>query len=291
MSNSKELTIPPPSPVRLRQIALIAEDLERARYLLTAILGTEVVFEDPQVANWGLKNILVAVGGDIIEVCSPFKPDTTVGRLLKKRGDGGYMIIMQTTDAAARRKYLESNKLAKVIFGYSHGDVECVQYHPKGILGGMMPELDSHKPSPSNPTPLESVFSPWHACGPDYDKYSAAMKRCSHLRLLSATCRLAPGRTDTESAAEQWRGYFGVEKHGSELIFTNARLKFVPGVEGLSEGLESITLEVTGKQRFQKMLEIVAREGLCGDGWTNLLGVKWLFVPKDEDGGERESKL
>ena len=134
---------------RLRQIALIAEDLEKARHLLvskqpgrwtrnyqliislqTTILDTEVVFVDPQVAQWGLKNILgeylkspvvdpesdtgtVAIGGDIIEVCSPFKPDTTVGRLLEKRGDGGYMIIMQTIDAAIRRQYIESKRLGE----------------------------------------------------------------------------------------------------------------------------------------------------------------------------------
>lgn len=45
------------------------------------------------------------------------------------------MIIMQNEDAAARRKYIESRKLAKVIFSHSHGDSECIQYHPKGIAG------------------------------------------------------------------------------------------------------------------------------------------------------------
>jgi len=77
----------------------------------------------------------VAIGGDIIEVCSPFEPGTTAGRLLDRRGDGGYMIIMQTIDALSRRTHIESEKLAKVIYGYEHDDVVCVQYHPKGILG------------------------------------------------------------------------------------------------------------------------------------------------------------
>lgn len=83
----------------------------------------------------------VAIGGDVIEVCSPFEKGTTAGRLLDKRGDGGYMIIMQTMDAAARRKYIESKGLAKVIYGYEHDDVVCVQYHPKGIPGESEPCL------------------------------------------------------------------------------------------------------------------------------------------------------
>ncbi|KAK5191388.1 hypothetical protein LTR96_009893 [Exophiala xenobiotica] len=296
-------TTPAPSPTRLRQIALIAQDIERAKYLLTTILGTEVVYIDPQVAQWGIKNFLVAIGGDIIEVCSPLQPgtDTTVGRLLEKRGDGGYMIIMQTLDAGARRTHIESKGLAKVIFSHSHDDVQCIQYHPKGIAGGMMPELDSHTPSPSNPTPLASPHSPWHACGPDYASYSSAMKRCSHLRLLSATCRLAPGQTDqsdTEAAAQQWEEYFGITRQNSDLVFTNARLKFVPGVPGgqsQSEGLESITIQVTGKDRFAKMLDMVSKEGLCGDGWTNMLGIKWYFVLSEEEDvaqrGSMSSKL
>lgn len=45
------------------------------------------------------------------------------------------MIIMQTEDAIARRDYLESNKLAKVIFTHQGEDSVCIQYHPKGIKG------------------------------------------------------------------------------------------------------------------------------------------------------------
>ena len=71
----------------------------------------------------------------IKKVVSPSKPHTTAGRLLSKRGNGGYMIIMQTADAIARREYLESNKLATPIFSHEGEDSVCVQYHPKGIKG------------------------------------------------------------------------------------------------------------------------------------------------------------
>lgn len=77
----------------------------------------------------------VPLGGDLIELVAPFKYGTTAGRLLEKRGDGGYMIIMQTEDAKKRRDYLEKQGLAKVIFTHDHDDVVCTQYHPKGIKG------------------------------------------------------------------------------------------------------------------------------------------------------------
>ncbi|UPX20536.1 uncharacterized protein EKO05_0010765 [Ascochyta rabiei] len=93
---------------------------------------------------------------------------TTASRLPDKRGDGGYMIITQTEDAKKQRQYIEPKDLAKVITSQEHGDSVFVQYHPKG---GMMPELDSHTPSTNNPTPLESRFSPWHACGSDHKVY------------------------------------------------------------------------------------------------------------------------
>ena len=77
----------------------------------------------------------VPLGGDLIELVAPFEDDTTAGRLLEKRSDGGYMVIMQTEDAKKRREYLEKESLARVIFTHDHGDVVCTQYHPRGIKG------------------------------------------------------------------------------------------------------------------------------------------------------------
>lgn len=122
-------------PVRLRQIALVAKDLKKAEELLTKVLGTEVIYVDPAVGQWGLENFLVAVGGEVIEVVAPTKPGTTAGRLLDRKGDGGYMIIMQTGDAKKRKEYIESKGLAKVIWTHETETSCSVQYHPKGIPG------------------------------------------------------------------------------------------------------------------------------------------------------------
>ncbi|PGG95402.1 hypothetical protein AJ79_10076 [Helicocarpus griseus UAMH5409] len=274
-------------PTRLRQIALVAKDLKRAEELLTKVIGTEVVFVDPAVAVWGLQNFLVAIGGDFIEVVSPTKPNTTAGRLLSKRGDGGYMIIMQTADARRQRTHIESEGLGKVIFSHEHTDSICIQYHPKGIKGGVIPELDSHEVTPANPEPVTSRFSPWHACGADYDSYSRGMKRTADLHLIEATCRLPPRDTDTDAALQQWEETFGISKSGASLQFTNARMRFLPGVDGKSEGLASISIAVQGEGRLRAIFDRARELGLeSDDGWVDMLGIRWRFVAADGRGSD-----
>ncbi|KAF2123533.1 hypothetical protein P153DRAFT_303653 [Dothidotthia symphoricarpi CBS 119687] len=266
-----------PVPTRLRQIALVAKDLEQAKQLLTYVVGTEVVCEDAAVSQWGLKNFLIPLGGDFIEVVSPFKANTTAGRLLEKRGDGGYMVIMQTVDAKKRREHIEARGLAKVIFEHDHGDAVCVQYHPKGVKGGVIPELDSHASGPNNPTPLNSRFSPWHACGSDYQVYYPGMYRSRHLNLQGCVLRLQPGDYGHEDAARQWEEMFGVARSRDLSAFTNARLGFVPGREGQPEGLVSISVGVNGKETLDCIHERAREAGAFQNGCIEMCGIKWVF--------------
>lgn len=152
-----------------------------------------------------------------------------------------------------------------------------------------MPELDSHAPSPNNPTPLKSRFSPWHACGSDHKVYYPGMKRSSHLTLEGCILRLAPGDIGHEAAARQWEDIFGVARSRDLLAFTNARLGFISGREGEPEGLVSVTVGVNGKDQFDAILERASKEGLCGDGWINMCGIKWIFVLTGY--GETKGKL
>jgi hypothetical protein len=278
-----------PAPTRLRQIALVTTDLERARQQLTTVLGTEVMFEDPAVAQFGLRNLLVPLGGDVIEIVSPAREKTTAGRQLDKRGDGGYMIIMQTEDAKKRRQHIEETGRARAIWGYEHEDVTCVQYHPKGIRGGVMVELDSHAQNADNAAPLTTRFSPWHACGPDYKVYSAAMKRSATLTLQGCVLRLAPGDGDHEAAARQWEDIFGVARSRDLLTFTNARLGFVPGQEGFHEGLVSITVGVNGTDELEAIRARAREAGVYGSEGIVMCGIRWHLTLTGH--GKTTSKL
>lgn len=279
--------------MRLRQIALVSSDIGRARSLLTSIFNVPVIFEDPAVGQWGLENFLVPLGGDIIEVVAPTRPGTTAGRLLEKRGEGGYMIIMQTHDAARQRTLVENSGKSKVIFShpFSHsypswgGVVKdegwCIQYHPKGFKGGMMPELDSHAPCQHNPTPLLSRFSPWHACGKRYDEYVEAMKATSHLHLLGCVLRVA-AENDPAAAASQWSDAFEIPSEQGRLAFTNASVEFVHGDSSRPEGLEAITVGVATAAALGQILDRARKFGLEVNQSRqsfDMLGCTWRLVP------------
>jgi hypothetical protein len=158
----------------------------------------------------------------------------------------------------------------------------------------MMPELDSHHSSQEHPDPLGERFSPWHAAGPkaSYKEYSAGMRRHADLHLLSAVLRLAPGDKDVAGAAKQWERLFGVKRvNDTEVGFTNAKMGFVEGKEGMNEGLVEIMIGVEGRERLKGILERAKKEGLVFDGEkrVEMLGLKWRFilVGRSEGGSSR----
>src|SRR5690349_11174643 len=85
--------------MRIRQFVVVARDLESVVDDFSAVLGIEVGFNDPAVKEFGLTNAVMPVGDTFLEVVSPFDPNATAERYLKRRGgDGGYMLIIQSDD-------------------------------------------------------------------------------------------------------------------------------------------------------------------------------------------------
>ena len=87
--------------LRLRQICLVARDIEQVTQAFQTIFGLEVCHIDPNVGKYGLENRLLPIGNQILEIVAPTQPDTAAGRYLERRGgDGGYMVITQCDDHA-----------------------------------------------------------------------------------------------------------------------------------------------------------------------------------------------
>ncbi|HEY4668483.1 MAG TPA: hypothetical protein VIH05_01760, partial [Tepidiformaceae bacterium] len=80
--------------LRLRQIALVARELEPVVNDFRNVLGIEVGYRDPGVGRFGLENALMPIGNQLLEVVAPIEEGTAGGRYLERRGgDGGYMVI------------------------------------------------------------------------------------------------------------------------------------------------------------------------------------------------------
>ena len=110
---------------RLRQVALVAEDLVAAEKQLCLLLGSEVMFRDAGLAHFGLRNALWRCGDTFVEVVAPMqrtashaplpqkqptnadKTNAAV-RFLRRLGApaGGYMTIVQVSDLAATERLM-----------------------------------------------------------------------------------------------------------------------------------------------------------------------------------------
>jgi len=91
--------------MKLRQCVFVCKDLESSREELCDTLGIEVAYRDPGVAKWGLANVVCPTGHDFLEIVAPTRDGTSAGRYIERRkGDGGYMVIIQVPDAGAERQ-------------------------------------------------------------------------------------------------------------------------------------------------------------------------------------------
>ncbi len=145
--------------IRLRQVALVARDLEPAIKELSDALGIEVGYRDPGIAEFGLVNAVFPVGDAFLEIVSPVQEGTTAGRLLDKHGgDYGYMVIMQLSDLDAARARLDGLNV-RVVWKADLRDAAGTHLHPKDV-GGTILSLDWMDPPES-----------WRWAGPDWEQH------------------------------------------------------------------------------------------------------------------------
>ncbi len=148
--------------LRLRQICLVAADLEAAAARIGALFGLEVCHRDPNVAKYGLANVLFPVGTTFLEIVSPIRPGTTAGRFLERHGGrNGYMVILDCDDPDRHRRRAESLGI-RVANTIRHDAYFGVQLHPKDT-GAAMLEFNS---TAGGEDPL-GAYAP---AGPDWQR-------------------------------------------------------------------------------------------------------------------------
>ena len=204
--------------IRLRQIALVAHDLNDAVASISSRLDLDVCYVDPGVAEFGLRNSLFCIGDQFLEVVSPTTDGTTAGRLLAKRGgDCGYMVLYEVDDLD-RRMDLVTTHDVRVVW---QGDLRPIRgrhLHPRDT-GGTLVSLDQ-----------PSVPGEWHWGGPNW----RTTRRSS---VVNEIVDVTIASEDPVSLAARW----------TQLEINHA-VNFVR-TDNLAEGLTEVTLGCTDPAR------------------------------------------
>ncbi len=203
---------------------LVARDLAPVSERLRSELGLGEPFADPGVGAFGLQNAVYAIGDTFLEVVSPTQPDTTAGRYLDRRGDGGYMAIFQLADLdAARGRAADMG--VRVVWQLDLADISGTHLHPADTRGAIV-SLDRADPPGS-----------WRWGGPDWtEREGAGAPGC----LRGVTIAV----NDPAATVARWGEMLGVEPDGEAVALDHSFVLFKPGDE---ERLTDIHLETPGR--------------------------------------------
>lgn len=214
--------------MRIRQIVFAAADLKAGAALLGALLGMDAPYRDPGVAEFGLDNAVFVFGDQFVEIVAPTRSGTTAGRLLERRGDCGYMLILQTDDFDRELARFERLGVRRV-WAKDLDDIRATHLHPKDI-GGAIVSIDQPKPAAS-----------WRWGGPDW-KLQAG--RAAQQRVVGITI----GAQDPPGMARRWAQVLGLAEPAAlgatqRLLLDGGRIDF-EHADGRGAGIVGYTLAV-----------------------------------------------
>ena len=215
--------------IRLRQVAMIAPDLDPIVDELCDTFGLQVCFHDPGVAEFGLRNALLLVGDQFIEVLSPIREGTTVQRLLDKRnGAGGYMAIFEVDDLDDRLDHLADNAV-RVVWAGDLPDIRGRHLHPADI-GGTLVSIDQPVPNGS-----------WRWGGPEWQARSDELLANA---VVTGIASAGVSAIDPDAMRRRWEE-IGLDR---DVTFAQA------GPRG--DGLDEVLLVAADRSRVGERTEI-----------------------------------
>jgi hypothetical protein len=213
--------------MRLRQICLVAPQLEPVIGDIAGIMGLDVCYRDGNVAKYGLENALLPVDTILLEVVAPFQPGTAAGRFIDKTGGrGGYMAIFCCDDPDERAKHAGKIgvRVANVI---DHAPYHGVQLHPRDCRAAFI-EFNHADGS-------DDILGFYPPAGPDWQK---SIRKDVTQALIGVEMQ----SPDPQDLAEHWGRIIGIpvsrdKSSEPELVLPNCTCRFVKGASDLMSGL------------------------------------------------------
>ena len=256
--------------LRLRQICLVATDLATVEKQIADVLGLEICFRDPGVGKYGLHNALFAAGGTFLEVVSPTKPDTAAGRYIERRkGDGGYMYIIDCDNLEARREHFKAEGVRMVEDLNSTGwglTGEALHLHPRDT-GGCLLSVDRHSPG-------TDMMGSYKWAGPKWQEHDRS-------KTITQIAGAAIQSADPADLAAKWshllqRPLRKAETGGMDIHLDQGFVHFGPLRDDRGEGLRAVFLKTKDKAT---VLANADKAGVHrGADYVDLAGVRFMLV-------------
>ncbi|HZY53627.1 MAG TPA: VOC family protein [Reyranella sp.] len=124
--------------MKLRQVVFVCKDLESNAKELCETLGIDIAYRDPGVGKWGLANVVCPTGHDFLEIVSPTQEGTSAGRYIQRRkGDGGYMVILQVPDAIKERERIAALGV-RAVEKKDMAEYKYTHFHPSDTAGVLL---------------------------------------------------------------------------------------------------------------------------------------------------------
>src|SRR3954465_233188 len=213
--------------LRLRQICLVAPQLEPVIADITDIMGLNVCYRDGNVAKYGLENALLPVDTILLEVVAPFQPGTAAGRFMDKTlGRGGYMAIFCCDDPDARGRAANAIgvRTANVI---EHPPYHGVQLHPRDCRPAFI--AFNHTEGSGD------LLGPYPPAGPNW-------QQSIRKDVTQALVGVEMESPEPEGLAGHWGQIIGIpasktESGGMQIVLPNCTFSFVKGFREIMSGL------------------------------------------------------
>ena len=254
--------------IQLRQICLVARDLEATIEDLEQIFGIRRCFVDPGVGKWGLVNTLLPVGRNMLEVVAPVENNTAAGRYLARRnGDGGYMVICQA-DSKAHQQAVRQRALdngVRIAWEAERESWNICQIHP-GDMKAAFFEIDWDAAND-----FEGNWEPAGGSG-WFDKVDQSVT------VDYAAVELQG--PDPVGLAELWSKVAGLPlaRDGAVLsmALNNVAVRFVEATDGRGYGLGGLDLKVADRPRI--LAAAKARGAYVSDDEVRVSGVRFRLL-------------
>ncbi|MDP6550004.1 MAG: VOC family protein [Dehalococcoidia bacterium] len=195
---------------RLRQVAMMVNDLEEGRELYQRALGLEVC-ESHDLPQYGLTNMVMPAGkGTFVELLQPTSADSSGARFLKKRGEAPYLLVFETKEYDRLIPHLKSLGVRITRENQQDGHRSAF-VHPASANGAFLEILE-----------VGATDNPWPPAGPDWHK-KEWRPRTRQIRQVAVLVR------DLEQAIQRWGEMFGLQVTARHQIsFTDLEIVVMP---------------------------------------------------------------